>query len=297
MGRVNLDIADLLLRRQESAKRMEYPWLFIFKADVDTSKLLDIILYRFQNSDKLVKMILINTHEYATPLTDYLLEKYAGKFSNVELYATDDFDIGSRYHSEYNIVYWNFKDTTIYTSDNIDGPGCYHICSGKSLATIEVTLGIRDYNGFFRGIDFESFIVSNDDMEYTLVAYVINQLVSNNVLDFERITWNEDLCKTIKTPLSIMKKSLIRRMNMHMGNESALALTLKNTPILDLKSFTDRKLTMRWVELLKFYKKHPMPLFKPSDATIHAFKELNREEKELIYSFIAYDLYIGFGRV
>jgi hypothetical protein len=275
---------------------MEYPWLFIFKADVDTSKLLDIILYRLQNSNKPVKMILINTHEYTISLTDFLLEKYAGKFSNIELYATDGFDIGSRYHSEYNIVYWNCTDTTVYTSDNLDGPGCYHICSGKSLASIEVTLGIRDYNGFFRGIDFESFVVSNDDMEYTLVAYVINQLISNNVLDFERITWSEDLCKTIKTPLSLMKKTLIRRMNMHMGNESELTLALQKTPILALNSFTDKQLTKRWVELLKFYNKHPMKLFKPSEATIKAFTELNHEEKVLIYSFIAYDLYAGFGR-
>lgn len=291
-----MDIADLLLRRQESAKRVSYPWLFVFEADEDTSKLLDLILYRLQNLSKPVKIILIDTHEYNRSQADYLLEKYAGKFSNIELYATDDFNVGGKYYKKYNIVFWNCMDSTIYTSDKLDDPGCYHICSGKSLATIEVTLGIRDYNGFFRGVESESFIESKDDMEYTLVAYVINQLVSNNVLDFERITWDEDLCKTVKKPLSLMKKTLVRRMNIHTGNESELMLTLKNTPILDLKSFTDRKLTMRWIDLLKYYDKHPMKLFKPSEATIKGFKEINRDEKELIYSFIAYDLYAGFGR-
>lgn len=301
-----MDLSSLLLRKRDSIERMQHNWILVMPANVTTVKLLETLLYRLQNVKTKVTILLVDVKfkienvsvdmlYFSSDLigysyTDAILEKHAGKFNNVDLVATKPENVHDKYNKTNNIIYINQPHRSLYDSTKSSDPGCYQIYSGKKGLDINVTLGTKEDNGYFRGIESDILIPSGTDIELLLLSYAINQIISNNDLDFQRITWLDN--KMVKTPLTEVKFTLFKKLKMKvtMVDEWELEDAFEKVELLDLKKLSYIDLKSKTLELLLIYKSFNNKRFNVNNTIKQNTTKLERPDMERFYSLLFNDM-------
>ena len=301
-----MDLSSLLLRKRDSIERMQHNWILVMPANVTTVKLLETLLYRLQNVKTKVTILLVEVNlkienvsvdmlYFSNDLIDYtyadaILEKHAGKFNNVDLVATKPENVHDKYNKTNNIIYINHPHRSLYDSIKSSDPGCYQIYSGKKGLDINVTLGTKEDNGYFRGIESDVLIPSGTDIELLLLSYAINQIISNNDLDFQRITWLDN--KIVKTPLNEIKFTLFKKLKMKvtMVDEWELEAAFEKVELLDLKKLSFIDLKSKTLELLLIYNSFNNKRFNVNNKIKLNTTKLERPDMERFYSLLFNDM-------
>lgn len=301
-----MDLSSLLLRKRDSIERMKHNWILVMPANVTTVKLLETLLYRLQNVKTKVTILLVDVNfkienvsvdmlYFSSDLIGYsyadaILEKHAGKFNNVDLVATKPENVHDKYNKMNNIIYINQPHRSLYDSIKSSDPGCYQIYSGKKGLDINVTLGTKEDNGYFRGIESDVLIPSGTDIELLLLSYAINQIISNNDLDFQRITWLDN--KMVKTPLTEVKFTLFKKLKMKvtMVDEWELEDAFEKVELLDLKKLSYIDLKSKTLELLLIYKSFNNKRFNVNNTIKQNTTKLERPDMERFYSLLFNDM-------
>jgi hypothetical protein len=301
-----MDLSSLLLRKRDSIERMKHNWILVMPANVTTVKLLETLLYRLQNVKTKVTILLVDVKfkvensdvdrlYFSDDLigyayTDAILEKYVGKFNNIELIAIKPEKVHSNYNKTHNMIFINLPHKSLYESIKDSDPGCYQIYSGKKGLDINVTLGTKEKSGYFRGIESDALIPSGNDIEILLLTYAVNQIVSNNDLDFQRITWLDNTM--VKTPLNEIKLTLFKKLKMKvtMVDEWELEDAFEKVELMDLKKLSYIDLKSKTLELLLLYKNFNNKRFNVNNTIKLNMTKLERNDMERFYSLLFNDI-------